>query len=177
MDDRSKPIAHEMLLQPSRASPGIDAGEARGAFEAMQPRLLALKPAELIKVRVDPQRAAAIAYSVAVRDRVPARRAVFERLSVAGLYDVDVLETMPDVAQTVWYTRQQPQVGRVEAQRAVTRLLRTYDEHRVAGQFAFRRSEDVAVTYPSLITAVRSAPSRRGRAGDDEPGEPGDADV
>ncbi|HEU4404149.1 MAG TPA: hypothetical protein VFS43_02475 [Polyangiaceae bacterium] len=242
--------------------------------------MLALKPEELTSMRVDPQRVAAVAHSVAVRDLLPGRRAVFERLSVAGLYDVNVLETLPDAAKSVWYARQQQQVGRAEAsgasvpddeiqlayetrgrmqyvlayhvgddptlgarlkyiregsghqdlandlemladlyrrddvrallehdkkryrpddaeqakrlagriftgfgvgqegeverwtgllQRAVTLLLRFYDEHRVAGQFSFRRSEDVAVTYPSLFAAVRNAPSRRAPAG--EPGE------
>ncbi|HEU4406656.1 MAG TPA: hypothetical protein VFS43_15420 [Polyangiaceae bacterium] len=63
-------------------------------------------------------------------------------------------------------------------QRAVTLLLRFYDERRGAGQFAFRRVEDVAVTYPSLFAAVRNAPSRRAPAdapgGGEGPGEPGE---
>lgn len=47
------------------------------------------------------------------------------------------------------------------SQRATTLLMRTYDEHRRCGQFAFARDEDVAATYPSLIGAARGAQAKR----------------
>jgi hypothetical protein len=270
----------QQVWQASRGA--ADTRETRRSFEAMRSSLLALRPADLVTVRVDPQRVAAIAHSVAVRDLVPARRAVFERLAAAGVYEINVLDALPDAAKSVWYARQQQQMGRAEAsgasvpeeeirlayevrgrmqyvldyyvgddptfgarlkfvregsghqdlandlqilsdvyqldevraviehdtkryrasdvdearrlagliftgfgvgqegeaerwtglfQRAVTLLLRGYDEHRAAGQFAFRRSEDVAATYPSLFAAVRSAPSRRAPAGEPSEGE------
>jgi hypothetical protein len=48
------------------------------------------------------------------------------------------------------------------SQRAGTLMMRLYEEHRRCGQFAFGKDEDVSVTYPSLVAAVRHAPSRRG---------------
>lgn len=47
------------------------------------------------------------------------------------------------------------------SQRANTLLVRTYDEHRRCGQFAFGRDEDVDATYPSLIGAARGAAAKR----------------
>jgi hypothetical protein len=47
------------------------------------------------------------------------------------------------------------------SQRATTLLMRTYDEHRRCGQFAFARDEDVSATYPSLIGAARGAQAKR----------------
>jgi hypothetical protein len=45
--------------------------------------------------------------------------------------------------------------------RAWTLLLQSYDEHRAAGIFLFRDLEDVAETYPSLVTAARRSPPSR----------------
>jgi hypothetical protein len=63
-------------------------------------------------------------------------------------------------------------------QRAVTLLVRSYGEHRRVGQFLFGPRENVAVTYPSLVAAVRTPRRKRAAdgAGDGEgPGdEPGD---
>ena len=60
---------------------------------------------------------------------------------------------------------------RVLCQRAWALLLREYEEHRAAGTFLFRKQEDVAESYPSLFTAVRSAPVRGGGDGAGEAGE------
>ncbi|MEI7891675.1 MAG: hypothetical protein WCI05_01205 [Myxococcales bacterium] len=49
-------------------------------------------------------------------------------------------------------------------QRAWTLLSRSYDELRAAGRFAFRHDEDVEMTYPSLISVVRAAPTRAAAA-------------
>jgi hypothetical protein len=49
------------------------------------------------------------------------------------------------------------------AQRAWTLLLRHYNALRAAGQLVFRNEEDVEVSYPSLIAAVR-APATRANA-------------
>jgi hypothetical protein len=57
--------------------------------------------------------------------------------------------------------------------RAWTLLFDGYEDHRAAGTFVFRKREAVAVTYPSLISSVRSAPSRRAAESPDEsPDEP-----
>jgi hypothetical protein len=55
--------------------------------------------------------------------------------------------------------------------RAAGLLVRGYEEHRVCGQFLFRKEENVAVTYPSLVTASRR-PRRRRRADDERPETP-----
>jgi hypothetical protein len=47
-----------------------------------------------------------------------------------------------------------------------------YEDHRAAGTFVFRKREAVAVTYPSLISSVRQAPSRRAPAAPENPDEP-----
>ncbi len=60
-------------------------------------------------------------------------------------------------------------------QRAWTLLLGAYEEHRTAGAFLFRKLEDVAETYPSLVSAVRRSPSppstgrSEGDGGDEAP--------
>ena len=57
------------------------------------------------------------------------------------------------------------------AQRSATLSLRAYEEHRACGRFLFRATEDVAATYPSLVTAARSA--RRERADGEGPDDEG----
>lgn len=57
------------------------------------------------------------------------------------------------------------------AQRAWTLLFEGYEDHRAAGTFIFRKREDVSVTYPSLVSSVRSAPSRPAPEPQD-PGQP-----
>lgn len=58
-------------------------------------------------------------------------------------------------------------------QRAVTLLMRSYGEHRRVGQFLFGPRENVAVTYPSLVGAVRAPRRKRasGGAGGEGPGD------
>ena len=54
---------------------------------------------------------------------------------------------------------------------AWTLLLRAYEEHSAAGTFLFRSLEDVAETYPSLVSAARRppTPSRLTAIEEDEP--------
>lgn len=59
------------------------------------------------------------------------------------------------------------------AQRAWTMLSQNYNSLRAAGQLVFRNEEDVDVTYPSLVAAVR-APATRVRPTPPEP-QPGPA--
>jgi hypothetical protein len=49
-------------------------------------------------------------------------------------------------------------------QRTWTLLLADYEEHRSAGIFLFRKLEDVAETYPSLVSVARRSPPPRGTA-------------
>jgi hypothetical protein len=49
----------------------------------------------------------------------------------------------------------------VLCQRAWTLLLQDYEEHRSAGAFLFRKLEDVAESFPSLVSAARRSPSPR----------------
>jgi hypothetical protein len=61
--------------------------------------------------------------------------------------------------------------------RAVTLLVRSYGEHQRVGQFLFGLREDVAVTYPSLVGAVRTPRRKRaagGKGGEGSGGEPSD---
>lgn len=69
--------------------------------------------------------------------------------------------------------------------RVWTLMRRDYQEHCEKGMMIFKGREDVSVTYPSLVTALRSAPVRRKRAEEpqgpvdepaDEAGEENDGD-
>lgn len=60
------------------------------------------------------------------------------------------------------------------AQRAATLMVRAYEEHCECARFFFRKSENVAVTYPSLVAAARNPRRKRvveTPVGGEEPGE------
>lgn len=89
----------------------INASAARAAFESVQARLDAVPPDQLQAIRVDIQAAAAVAHSIAVRDGAPERRALFERLSTAGLFDMQWLDSLAALSLATWHTRQQQQLS------------------------------------------------------------------
>jgi hypothetical protein len=89
----------------------INASAARAAFVKTEARLDAVPLDQLLPVRVDVQAAAALAHSVAVRDSAPERRAVFERLAQAGLFDLAHLDSLAELALATWHARQQQQVS------------------------------------------------------------------
>jgi hypothetical protein len=278
------PNAH-LVLAP------IQVDEARQALDEVRGELAAVRPAEIVRRRIDMQRAAAVVHSVAARDATPPRRAEFERLAFSGFYNLDLLARLRRLALAAWYVRYMleliqfrassatvpeevvlraqlvrsrmmavieywlgdvPEVAqrltflrsgsghqdlandlqelarlyersdlqdqvkpgmpnyydtdRDEARtlaaafftglglsdeseverwsgltdRVWTLMVRTYDEHRTKGIFLFSEQEDITTTYPSLTSAVRSAPARRrpsnedGDAGEDPTDEPGD---
>jgi hypothetical protein len=260
---------------------------SRQAAKDLEGEYYALNPSDLIVVRVDLQKMAALVLTLAWRDSSPERRAVFERYAAQGIYDMRVLDRLPRMARAAWYVRRQQrralfaasgaslakdevalayevrarmigvithwlgdrhdiatdlahlregsghqdlandletlseiyqradvrsllehdikhyratdpdeavrlaerlmasmgltEEGEAErmtglARRAATLLVRNYDEHAHGGRFFFGKSENVAVTYPSLYAAAR-APQRRRPTdepvvevpGDDEP--------
>lgn len=81
--------------------------EARTAFEVVKDQLQALDLSEVQIPRVDVQRAAAIAHSIARRDLFPPRFALFERLSAAGFYCAALPERIADLSLAAWFARQQ----------------------------------------------------------------------
>jgi hypothetical protein len=87
----------------------IDASAARAAFESLQARFDAVPLEQLQPIRVDIQAAAAVALSVALRDGAPERRALFERLSITGLFEMQWLDSLAALALAAWHTRQQQQ--------------------------------------------------------------------
>jgi hypothetical protein len=60
----------------------------------------------------------------------------------------------------------------IHAQCAWTLLMRAYERTRAAAGLLFQAEEDVAVTYPSLITATRSATASRRAPDEPEPETP-----
>jgi hypothetical protein len=66
---------------------------------------------QLLPIRIDVQAAAAVAYSIALRDAAPERRAEFEKLSNAALFDVASLDTLKQLALATWHARQQQQLS------------------------------------------------------------------
>lgn len=87
--------------------PTPSTSEARTAFETCEPQLLALDPLEVEVPRVNVQRAAAVAHSIAVRDQNPARITAFEQLGSIGLYDRDRPTRIATLSLATWFIRQQ----------------------------------------------------------------------
>jgi hypothetical protein len=85
----------------------IDANSARAAFDNVQARLDAVPLDQLLPIRVNVQAAAAVAHSIALRDGAPERRAVFERLANAGLFDMRWLDSLAELSLATWHARQQ----------------------------------------------------------------------
>jgi hypothetical protein len=92
-------------------SSSIDASAARAAFENVQGRLEAVPLDQLQPIRVDIQAAAAVAHAIALRDGAPQRRAAFERLSKGGLFEMQWLDTLAELALATWHIRQQQQIS------------------------------------------------------------------
>ena len=89
----------------------IDASAARAAFDNVQARLDAVSLDQLQPIRVDIQAAAAVAHSIALRDGAPERRAAFERLGKAGVFDMQWLDSLAELSLATWHTRQQQQLS------------------------------------------------------------------
>jgi hypothetical protein len=77
------------------------------ALESLRGEIKALRGVRAFAPRIDVQRAAALAHSVALRDAKPERRAVFERLEAGGFYDLATLERLPRLSLAVWFARRQ----------------------------------------------------------------------
>src|SRR6478736_5216507 len=89
----------------------IDASDARAAFESLQPRLDAVPVDQLQPIRADLQAVAAVAHSIALRDGAPERRALFERLATAGLFEIEWLDSLATLSLATWHTREQQQLS------------------------------------------------------------------
>ncbi len=245
---------------------------AEQAFVALEREIEAFTGGLVDRALVDLRVATAIARSVALRDQEPARRASFDRLAKAGLYDTALPARIIHLALATWFNHQR-QIGRMAlattasvppatlrnaqltrgrmlkvldhwfddrpeivaevaairtsvgyqdlahdlealadlyerpklqaviqqdakhyrqddidtarslaraifdglgivrdddarrwatlCQRTWTLLLADYEDHRAAGVFLFRKLEDVAETYPSLVSTARRSPSPR----------------
>ncbi len=264
----------------------LDVSEAERAFLEVRPELERLVRDSLLAVRVDLQLVSAIAYSVAMRDGEPGRRARLAAINGIGGFDTALLDGLVRHALAAWHVRRrqiqavdeassarvaEPELKEAQqirarmlrvvsyhcedsdayghriaairtgsgyvdlandllslaelyeepevkaliaqdpshyretdprdarqraqllfeglgilregeaarwtdlAQRAWTLLYRDYESLRLAGQLVFRNDEDVELSYPSLIAAVR-APASRTQAAVPEPaptpGEP-----
>jgi len=89
----------------------IDKNAAKAAFDKLQPRLDAVPLDQLQPIRVDIQAAAAVAHSIALRDAAPERRAAFERLSQSGVFEIQWLDSLAELALAAWHSRQQQQIS------------------------------------------------------------------
>ncbi|HEU4406876.1 MAG TPA: hypothetical protein VFS43_16535 [Polyangiaceae bacterium] len=153
------------------AGPAFTLDSSAEAFEALRGELRALRQATLAPLRVDAQRAAAVAYSVALRDAEPARRSSFERLAAGGFYQLATLERLPRLAQAVWFAGEQQRlhealasearvpnevVREARAQRARVRQVLTYWFGRhpdIAAELAYRRR---AVGYVDRVSDLNA---------------------
>ncbi len=87
----------------------FEMGAAQRAFESVRGEIEALDPAEIVTVRVDVQKIAAIVITLLWRDAAPERRKGFERFAAQGDYDITLLERLPALARSVWLLRRQQQ--------------------------------------------------------------------
>ena len=89
----------------------IDESAARTAFDNLRAHFDALPLDQLQPIRVDIQAAAAVAHSIAVRDTAAERRAVFEQLGKAGVFDINWLDSLAELSLAAWHARQQQQLS------------------------------------------------------------------
>jgi hypothetical protein len=89
----------------------IDASAARAAFDKVRAQLDAVPLDQLLPVRINIQTAAAVVHGVAERDTAPERRARFEQLAAAGVFDLQCLDSLADLSLATWYARQQQQIS------------------------------------------------------------------
>jgi hypothetical protein len=93
----------------------VSPSEARTAFDAVRARMDAVAVDDLVPIRVDVQAAAALAHSIAVRDAASDRKAVFDRLAKADLFDMTQLDSLADLSLAAWHARQQQQLASGQA--------------------------------------------------------------
>jgi hypothetical protein len=98
--------------QPEAGKAGegrFELGMARRALASVRAMIEAFSPAEVLTVRVDVQKVAALVITLIERDSAPERRPVFERFAAQGNYDITLFERLLTLAQAVWYLRRQQQ--------------------------------------------------------------------
>ena len=99
----------------------FDVLAARRSFEAVRGALDSFDEDEVLRIRVDMQRAAAVVLVIARRDLTPARRTVFEAFAQQGNYDLATLEGLPALAEATWYVRRQQSMALYDASTAAIR--------------------------------------------------------
>ena len=97
----------ETISLPAPELSVLNPASGAEAFARLRTELNALSRSDLRPPRVDVQLAAAFAHGVAVRDLDPERRARFDALSTAGVWDRQGLESLLTVASATWYCRRQ----------------------------------------------------------------------
>jgi len=154
----------------------IDSGVAQQSFGSARVRIDSLSMDLVEPARIDVQPAAAIVHGIALRDSQPSRRIWFEKLASVQLYDLDMLDRLPDISLATWYARRRqlaklaissnavvPDTVVRESQQIRARMLRVLeywfgDHATVAGELAGIRAggghqdlandlEDVADLY------------------------------
>ncbi len=108
--ERGHPCPERQIMAKRQRSGAVEpteleVSEARKAFERLESALKGLSPGELVAPRVDVQRAAAIAFSIAVRDGGAERRAKFVKLAEAGFFEIAALDELRTRALAAWYAR------------------------------------------------------------------------
>ncbi|HEU4407000.1 MAG TPA: hypothetical protein VFS43_17155 [Polyangiaceae bacterium] len=91
------------------AEAGFDPAAAQRSFESVEEWLDSLSDEEIVALRVDLQRVAAIGLTIALRDSAPERRGAFERFARDGYYDITNLDRLLALAEGAWHVRRQQQ--------------------------------------------------------------------
>ncbi|HEU4404581.1 MAG TPA: hypothetical protein VFS43_04735 [Polyangiaceae bacterium] len=87
----------------------VSFGAALREYESLRAEIEALPASQIMTVRVDVQKVAAIVITLIERDSAPERRKKFERFAAQGDYDITLLDRLPALARSVWVLRRQQQ--------------------------------------------------------------------
>ena len=94
-------VTKKSVVQPE----ALDVGAAQLAFEQLLAELEQLDERGLQSVRVELQLAAAIAHSVAMRDKADARRNKLALVAQGSVFNLSVLDHLPLIALAAWHVR------------------------------------------------------------------------
>ena len=85
----------------------LDATKAPAVWAQLESDLQTIETDALLSPRVDLQRVAALAYSIAERDKQLPRRALFDKLISVGLLPPAVFDSFTQASLAAWHARQQ----------------------------------------------------------------------
>lgn len=152
---------HETAQGAGEVEVAFKPDDDSGAFESMRGEIEALGRAKPLAPRIDVQKAAALAYGVALRDARPERREAFERLAAGGFYDMKMLERLSTLSLATWFARRQQLMYRAIASEAKVPEEVVRDARTLCTRMT-RVLEHWLVDRPNIIAKLGSMRERTG---------------